>query len=237
MQLLRRASALFLAVLASHATAASFDCTEASNFAEKEICRDGFLSGRDEYLTKIYKEALTAIPESQTAIRQEQREWLQQRNLCQTQKCLDDALNSRILELERTPQEARARRMEVQRQAELEQQRQLDLQQEAAAQAAYAARLEAEHQQSLTQQQAQTTIAQQQQAASSPQQTTLIAPTPYTATPAYQQSPTAYSPPQLTRWQQFKNSPAWKYMLLIGAILTAWAMWRHHQGQTIIYND
>ncbi|RAL82695.1 hypothetical protein CSC34_6314 [Pseudomonas aeruginosa] len=26
-------------------------------------------------------------------------------------------------------------------------------------------------------------------------------------------------------------------MLLAGALLTAWAMWRHHQGQTTIYND
>lgn len=234
MQLLRCAPALLLAVLASHATAASFDCSKASNYAEKEICRDGFLSGRDEYLAKLYKEALTAIPESQDAIRQKQREWLQKRNLCQTQKCLDDALSDRIVELERAPQEALSLRMEAQRQVELEQQRQAELEREAAAKVAYEARVEEERQQSLAQQQAQAAIVQQQQAA---QQTSPISAAPYTAASAYPQSKPVYSAPQLTRWQQFKNSPAWKYMLLIGAILTAWAMWRHHAGVTVIYND
>ena len=47
----------------------------------------------------------------------------------------------------------------------------------------------------------------------------------------------SYRSPEKTLWQQFKSSPAWKYMLLAGALLTAWAMWRHHQGQTTIYND
>lgn len=237
MQLLSGVSALLLAVLASHATAASFDCAKASNFAEKEICRDGFLSGRDEYLAKLYKEALTAIPEDQDVIRQKQREWLQQRNLCQTQKCLDDALNDRILVLERAPQEALGRRMEAQRQVELEQQRQAELKREAEAKAAYEARVEEERQRSLAQQQSQAAIVQQQQAANTAQQTTSVAPAPFTAATAYPQSKPAYSAPQLTRWQQFKNSPAWKYMLLVGAILTAWAMWRHHAGVTVIYND
>lgn len=47
----------------------------------------------------------------------------------------------------------------------------------------------------------------------------------------------SYRSPEKTLWQQFKSSPAWKYLLLAGALLTAWAMWRHHQGQTTIYND
>ncbi|MFJ2456547.1 hypothetical protein ACIOWK_33420 [Pseudomonas protegens] len=47
----------------------------------------------------------------------------------------------------------------------------------------------------------------------------------------------SYRTPEKSLWQQLKFSPAWKYMLLAGALLTAWAMWMHHQGQATIYND
>ncbi len=57
----RRATALLLALVACNSIAASFDCTKASNFAEKEICRDGYLSGLDTSLSQNYKAALLKV--------------------------------------------------------------------------------------------------------------------------------------------------------------------------------
>ncbi len=55
MQLRAAASGLLLALLAGQTVAASFDCSKASSFPEKEICRDGYLSGLDDWLAKSYR--------------------------------------------------------------------------------------------------------------------------------------------------------------------------------------
>ncbi|MEL3893205.1 hypothetical protein RBH03_31160 (plasmid) [Pseudomonas aeruginosa] len=111
---------------------------------------------------------------------------------------------------------------EAARQTQIENQRQqaiIELQQRAQAAQAIESQRVIEHQQALAQ------IPQYQP----PQQVAQAS-----SAPSFSPS---YRAPEKSLWQQFKSSPAWKYMLLAGALLTAWAMWRHHQGQATIYND
>ncbi|MFJ2456548.1 lysozyme inhibitor LprI family protein [Pseudomonas protegens] len=76
MQLRAAAAGLLLALLAGQTVAASFDCSKASSFPEKAICRDGYLSGLDDWLARSYKTALEVNPDQDDAVRQSQREWL-----------------------------------------------------------------------------------------------------------------------------------------------------------------
>lgn len=251
MQLRAAVSGLLLALLAGQTVAASFDCSKASSFPETEICRDGYLSGLDEWLARSYKTALEVNPGQSDAVRQSQREWLATRNACTDQQCLDSTIGARIQALDQyvtaekgkaasalahaqlnKHQEAEAIRQrqtaerlateEAARQAQIENQRQLaiiELQQRAQAAQALETQRAGEHQQ----------VPAQMPQYQPPQK---VAP----ASSATSSSP-SYRSPEKTLWQQFKSSPAWKYLLLAGALLTAWAMWRHHQGQTTIYND
>ncbi|MCT7340006.1 hypothetical protein N5K55_02880 (plasmid) [Pseudomonas aeruginosa] len=100
MQLRAAASGLLLALLAGQTVAASFDCSKASSFPEKEICRDGYLSGLDDWLAKSYKTALEVNPAQYEAVRQSQREWLDTRDACTDQKCLDKTIGARIQALD-----------------------------------------------------------------------------------------------------------------------------------------
>ncbi|MEL3800070.1 lysozyme inhibitor LprI family protein, partial [Pseudomonas aeruginosa] len=100
MQLRAAASGLLLALLAGQTLAASFDCSKASSFPEKEICRDGYLSGLDDWLAKSYKTALEVNPAQYEAVRQSQREWLDTRDACTDQKCLDKTIGARIQALD-----------------------------------------------------------------------------------------------------------------------------------------
>lgn len=77
------------------ASAASFDCTKAASFAEKEICRDGYLSGMDKILADVYKKAMSEAEDKQ-ALKTSQMEWLQTRDACTVQKCVDKAMSERI---------------------------------------------------------------------------------------------------------------------------------------------
>ncbi|MBG5604738.1 hypothetical protein I5E55_03215 [Pseudomonas aeruginosa] len=251
MQLRAAVSGLLLALLAGQTVAASFDCSKASSFPETEICRDGYLSGLDEWLARSYKTALEVNPGQSDAVRQSQREWLATRNACTDQQCLDSTIGARIQALDQyvtaekgkaasalahaqlnKHQEAEAIRQrqtaerlateEAARQAQIENQRQLaiiELQQRAQAAQALETQRAGEHQQ----------VPAQMPQYQPPQK---VAP----ASSATSSSP-SYRSPEKSLWQQFKSSPAWKYLLLAGALLTAWAMWRHHQGQTTIYND
>lgn len=228
MQLRTVASALLMAVLAGPTMAASFDCSRAGNYAEKEICRDGYLSGLDDRLARSYKAALAVNPEQTQAVQQSQREWLQTRNTCTEQKCLDKAIGARITALENYVTAEKGKAFDARAQAqqaparEAEAARQQELAERAAAQQqAHAARLEA----------------QRQQAAATPP---LYQPAQQVAQPVQGSNSTAdvtASQQIKTWWQKFKDGPAWKYAVVALALLTAWAMWRHHQGVTTIYND
>ncbi len=255
MRLRTAAPALLLALLAGQSMAASFDCTKASSFAEKEICRDGYLSGLDEWVARAYKAALEVNPGQVDAVRQSQREWLQARDACKDQKCLDTSISARINSLDRyvskekanaasaLAEEALARHQE----AEAEIQRQI-AERAAAQEAVRQTQIKAQHKQEAAELQQRAREAQAEEARRIAERQQVIAQTPqyqpsqhavqstpdtYTS-PASSTGQPGYRVPEKSLWQQF---PAWKYLLLIGAVLTAWAMWRHHQGEATIYND
>jgi len=209
--LTKGALALALGLIAGSVSAASFDCSKASGFAETEICRDGYLSGVDVVLDRIYKRAVAASSNPE-GLRQSQRQWLQTRNQCQDQKCLDKALGSRIQELERIASDERAMAMQAREEREAAQRRAADAERERQAAA-------------LANQQRQS--AQMEQRTPS-QASTLPAVRP-SATKAKQES----NP--VATW--FINGPGWKYTLVLGLLLSIWAVVRHHRGTATIYSD
>ncbi len=88
-------------------SAAGFDCTKASSFAEKRICGDSNLSTLDDTLTQLYRNTLSTVPKSDSEkIRAGQRSWLDKRNRCTDSKCLNDAYTQRIETLTRLYQRA-----------------------------------------------------------------------------------------------------------------------------------
>lgn len=86
-----------LVLLASQAIAASFDCSKASTYAEKEICADSLLQRLDVALAQNYKGMLASdFGGSKKALREEQLRWISQRNKCTSTKCLIDAYRKRL---------------------------------------------------------------------------------------------------------------------------------------------
>lgn len=231
--MIRSAVALVLAFAASNSMAASFDCTKAASFAEKSICKDGYLSTVDSSLADAYKKALanTLDPDR---LRQLQREWIAERDQCTTQKCLDQTLGARSTFLRNyvnaekneayaAEQKARNEQFAAEREAE---------------QAAHAKQVEeyklAEEQARLQRQQ----TALQQQAAY-PQvapATSAYQPQAYVATRPASQA-VAEKPFLLRMWQAFWTGPGWKYTLLLGFVISCWTVWRHHKETATIYTD
>ncbi|MGI9571434.1 MAG: lysozyme inhibitor LprI family protein [Desulfobulbia bacterium] len=76
----------------------SFDCAKASTKVEKIICDSADLSELDSELAEAYKIALRDSPWSSAnkRIRQDQKDWLASRNLCETGACLGDLYQQRI---------------------------------------------------------------------------------------------------------------------------------------------
>lgn len=209
--LTKGALALALGLIAGSVSAASFDCSKASGFAETEICRDGYLSGVDVVLDRTYKRAVAASSNPE-GLRQSQRQWLQTRNQCQDQKCLDKALGSRIQELERIASDERVMAMQAREEREAAQRRAADVERERQA-AALA------NQQRQSAQMAQRTP---------PQVSTLPVVRPSSTKAQQESNPVA-------TW--FINGPGWKYTLVLGLLLSTWAVVRHHRGSATIYSD
>ena len=95
------ALALLLATLVPLTTwtrAATFDCDKASNFVEKAICSDSRLTGMDDQLGRLYKDALAASANSET-LKTEQKAWLASRNQCKHSDCIMRAYTERITAL------------------------------------------------------------------------------------------------------------------------------------------
>ncbi len=78
--------------------AASFDCAKSTTKVEKLICEDRQLSYQDEKLNLIYRAALNKSQKTDD-LRQGQRKWLSERDLCQGINCLQQSYASRISEL------------------------------------------------------------------------------------------------------------------------------------------
>lgn len=96
---LKAAGLLALSAWSSGAHAASFDCSKASNYIERQICDDTHLSELDEILHKEYQLAQARVP-SPSKLKQEQRNWLKNtRSQCADSQCLRDVHIQRITAL------------------------------------------------------------------------------------------------------------------------------------------
>lgn len=82
-------------VLAVSAHAASFDCAKAGTTVERLICDNPAISTLDDALGTAYKAALKAGKQADT-IKQEQRNWIEERNDCTGAVCLLRAYESRL---------------------------------------------------------------------------------------------------------------------------------------------
>ena len=94
--------AVMLFVMPIIATAASFDCTQASTKTEKMICSSHDLSNWDNELDSAYKKALDKYKGStqQSYLRIKQQLWLSDvRDACQDEACLKEAYSIRVVYL------------------------------------------------------------------------------------------------------------------------------------------
>jgi len=91
-----------LLLFANTSCAASFDCAKAGTKVEKMICADPELSKLDEDLSAAYGKALKESSDL-SALRQQQRNWLAERNGCLDSDCLESSYRSQIGELTGEP--------------------------------------------------------------------------------------------------------------------------------------
>lgn len=222
----RFAPLLLLVLIAGNALAASFDCSKASNYAEKEICRDGYLSSLDSMLSSEYRRAQEASRD-EAALRDSQRQWIVERNQCATQKCLDMSISDRIYALKIYAQTEREQAQIAeyqQQQAELNAAEEVR-QQEAARQAQLRA---------------------QQQAEAAARQVASDAPRVPQPAAQYQAPSTSYisqptaQPVEVrskTLWDRFTEGPAWKYTLVVLFSMLGIAMALHRQEVLTVYID
>ncbi|MBM5459032.1 hypothetical protein H8F21_15800 [Pseudomonas sp. P66] len=208
--LIKGALALLLGLAAGSATAASFDCNKASGFAELEICSDGYLSSVDNVLSRTYQRALAASSESD-ALKQSQRQWLITRDQCQDQKCLRLAMGDRIQVLEGVIHTEQSKALQAREQSAAAQ-RQAERDRQAAV------------------------LAQQKQQSSQSAQHTSPQTMP-SAPVGKPQGASTQRQPQNPVLAWFINGPGWKYTLVLGLLLSAWAVVRHHRGSATIYSD
>lgn len=92
------AAAWLLGGLAAPAHAASFDCRKASTWVEKAVCDDAELGALDEALANNYNGMLASNlgDGGRQHLRQEQRDWLKQRNACRSSDCLRQVYRERV---------------------------------------------------------------------------------------------------------------------------------------------
>ncbi len=95
-------------LLATSAHAASFDCQQASQAIEQRICANERISLQDERLGQRYQQLL-ALSQDSDELRQQQRQWLQQRNQCQADDCLRQQYQQRLQQLDQQYQRQRYR--------------------------------------------------------------------------------------------------------------------------------
>lgn len=80
----------FLILVTFHVQAASFDCAQAKQTAEKRICADLNLNDADVKLTTTYHIVQSLVPMgTRGAIHDDQVRWLRERNTCKSRlQCL-----------------------------------------------------------------------------------------------------------------------------------------------------
>ncbi|WP_321532794.1 alpha-2-macroglobulin family protein [uncultured Desulfuromonas sp.] len=97
---------MFLSLNSALATGPSFDCSKASHYVERVICRSDELSQLDLELATLYKKVMKKLPDDvKKDVKQEQLEWLKKRNKdCslpgkEAEKCLAEYYRQRNEEL------------------------------------------------------------------------------------------------------------------------------------------
>ncbi len=91
-------SAIVLCALGATAHGAGFDCTQASLPTERMICAQPLLSSLDNSLNLLYASRRQHYPDSE-ALGRSQREWLEQRNRCDSSACLERRYTDRLSQL------------------------------------------------------------------------------------------------------------------------------------------
>lgn len=86
------------ALMVATAQSASFDCAKASTKIEKLICDNAELSKLDEELNTAYNTVLQAEKQA-ASIRQNQKQWIKERNSCSSILCIRDTYKTRITQL------------------------------------------------------------------------------------------------------------------------------------------
>jgi uncharacterized protein YecT (DUF1311 family) len=79
-------------------TGPSFDCSQAGTDVERMICDSGRLSELDRELSRLYGQVLSADGD-EGFWRNDQREWMGQRNDCQVEECMIYEYRQRLEEL------------------------------------------------------------------------------------------------------------------------------------------
>lgn len=79
-------------------TGPSFDCSQAGTDVERMICNSGRLSELDRELSRLYGQVLSADGD-EAFWRNDQREWMEQRNDCQVEECMVYEYRQRLEEL------------------------------------------------------------------------------------------------------------------------------------------
>lgn len=77
------------------AIVASFDCSKAASKIEKLICSSSQTADADRRLTAVYRAAVSKSTD-QAALKQQQRDWLKERNACDDSACLLKVTAARI---------------------------------------------------------------------------------------------------------------------------------------------
>jgi uncharacterized protein len=234
--------ALGFTLVAGNVSAASFDCSKAVSFAEREICKDGYLSRTDEMLAVAYANALKYAGDPDS-LRQSQRQWLAVRNECTTQKCLDQTIGARIQALEALAQTERTQAYDAKIKLENERrQAERDKQDRLASEAsAVSEEQERQRKAAVSERNAKIDQALRQGTYNSSKIAPAAPAAPAQIPPSTSRSAAAVPAAQVSRsnpavkW--FINGPGWKYLLLLGAILSAWGVFRHHRGAATIYSD
>lgn len=81
--------------ITTHVTAASFDCGQAKSAVDQAICQHADLSDLDEQLAEAYKNALVRSSDA-NQLKNQQRDWIKQRNACKNTNCLKQAYEFRL---------------------------------------------------------------------------------------------------------------------------------------------
>lgn len=90
---------LYIVMVAISLGAASFDCTKAGTKIEKMICGDAEVSAMDSELGGVYRVALENVNDKQK-LKQDQRDWMNTRDSCESVSCLKQMYQIRISYLE-----------------------------------------------------------------------------------------------------------------------------------------